>query len=105
MLARAIVPVVVIGPPVSPVPVRIPVTVPVLVLVIRTDPAEPEREIPGPAAKAVTPVLLTVTFPVFPLRLIPVPAKMPVTAPPPPPVEDITADKGSTLRPEPTLIG
>jgi hypothetical protein len=88
-MARLMVPLVVMGPPVRPAPVLIPVTVPMqlLVLVIVTAPAELEREMPAPAVKAVTPVLLTVTFPVFPLTLMPDPAKMPVTAPPPPPEE------------------
>jgi hypothetical protein len=87
VFASAIVPVVVIVPPVNPVPAVIEVTPPppppVAVIVIF--PVELSREIPGPALSESTPVFVTRTLPVVADTLMPNPALMSVT--PPPPVE------------------
>jgi hypothetical protein len=85
-VARAIVPDVVIGPPVSPAPVAILVTVPLAFDEIETAPVDPERTMPAPAMSEVTPVLLRVTLPVEEETPMPVPA-MTLETPPPPPLE------------------
>ena len=95
------VPVVVIGPPVMPVPVFICVTVPlpppVLEMVIF--PVEPLIVIPLPAASDKTPVLFRVTTGVIPPPLNPVPA---ITCVIPedelPLVADVILPKESTVR-------
>jgi hypothetical protein len=103
---RAIVPEVVIEPPVSPVPAVILVTVPLRVFVTVTEPELPDRLIPEPAFSPVTPVLLTTTLPVFVFTAIPDPANTPVTdPPPPPPVEQMYAVVLLTQRPVPTMKG
>jgi hypothetical protein len=132
VLARATVPEVVIGPPVRPVPVKtvvtdppppvvetvtlpvealreipdpaVSVSTPLLVTVM--DPVLASREIPDPAVRSCTPSLVIVTAPVFPLTEIPAPAKIPDTAPPPPPVTLITPS-GLTvmLEVESTIAG
>jgi hypothetical protein len=104
VLARAMVPAVVIVPPLRPVPAAIEVTVPELVLEMVIFPVDDEILIPDPATRLRTPELVTVTLPVFPLTLIPVPAKTPDTAPAPP-VVLMVAVAGLTLSPEPTIKG
>jgi hypothetical protein len=78
------VPLVVTVPPLRPVPAVTEVTVPV----VRDDtvivPVLPLSEIPGPAAKLVTPALVMVTLPVGPETLIPTPGRMERTLPAPP---------------------
>ncbi len=100
MFARAIVPLVVIGPPVRPRPVVIDVTVPAAADEIVIAPVLPERETPAPAIRLVTPAFVTVTLPVGPETDIPAPAII-VFTPPPPPVEEIVPS-WLTLRPAPT---
>jgi hypothetical protein len=92
-------------PPVNPVPAVIAVTVPFFVFVMVMAPVLAVRLIPEPAVRAVTPLFVTVTLPVLALTLMPGPAIMLDTAPPPPPVEVMTAVTGSTLKPAPTVIG
>jgi hypothetical protein len=99
VLVRDRVPEVVMGPPVKPVPLFTVVTVPVppdaeMVM----EPVLADRVIPVPAVMLVTPVLVMVTLPVFPLTEIPVPAKMPETAPPPP--VTVIRPSGPTVIPE-----
>ena len=68
------VPVVVIGPPVSPAPVAMLVTEPVPpVELMVTAPVAPERVTPEPAMREVTPELVTTTLPVVGDTVIPVP--------------------------------
>jgi hypothetical protein len=88
VLAREIVPEMPMGPPCSPVPVKILVTVPVARELIITFCGVPDREIPGPAVMARTPLFETVTLPVAELTEMPLPAMIEDTPPPPPPVED-----------------
>jgi hypothetical protein len=72
------------------VPVAILVTLPPPPEVeIVTVPVEPDRVIPEPGTREVTPVLVTTTLPVVGDTLIPVPPVTWDTAPPPPPEEDI----------------
>jgi hypothetical protein len=88
VFAREIVPEVLMGPPCSPVPVKISVTVPVARELIITFCGVPDREIPEPAAIVLTPIFETVTLPVAELTEMPLPAMIEDTPPPPPPVED-----------------
>ena len=90
VLERAIVPEVVMGPPVNPVPVLTEVTVPPAgvagkVLVIVKEPLAPGvMPIPGPAFSEMTPVLVTVTMPpTLADTKMPEPGKMFVIPPPP----------------------
>jgi hypothetical protein len=103
--ARAIVPVVLMNPPERPDPTVIPVTVPFVVEQMVTAPVLAERLIPEPASKLVTPVLHTVTLPVVLLTAMAVPALTLVTAPPPPPVEQMYAVALFTQSPVPTIRG
>jgi hypothetical protein len=77
------VPVVVIGPPVSPDPVLTWVTVPVPapVVLIVMFPVDPVREIPVPPVNESTPVLFRVIVPEVPPPDKPVPAITPVMPP------------------------
>ena len=84
VFAREMVPFVVIGPPVSPVPVPTEVTVPVELAEMVMLPVLPERVTPLPATRLVTPVLVRVTLPVGEETPMPAPAMILVTAPPPP---------------------
>ena len=81
VLAREMVPVVVTGPPVSPVPVATEVTVPVPGAgpLMVTFPVEPLRVMFGPATRERTPVLFRVTEGVEPPPESPVPATTVVT--------------------------
>jgi hypothetical protein len=88
---KAMVPVVVIGPPDSPVPVLIVVTVPPAeVLEIMTVPVPAEREMPEPAMTSSTPELTMVIAPVAADTAIPGPGVRLVTPDPPPPVALMT---------------
>jgi hypothetical protein len=106
---RAIVPLVVIVPPVSPVPAVTPVTVPVGaeagdVLVIVRLPATPVIEMPGPALREMTPEFARVTLPVLAEAEIPGPAEI-VTTPPDPPRATSSPVRELTPRPAPTING
>ena len=103
VVVRAIVPEVVIGPPVRPAPVLIAVTVPAVSELIVTAPVAPEIEIPVPATMLVTPELVIVTLPVGPLTPMPVPARMLETAPEPP--VEVMTPVDETDRPDPTIRG
>ena len=90
MLERAIVPEVVMGPPVNPVPVLTEVTVPLTdvagrVLVIVKEPLRPGvRLMPVPAFRERTPVLVTVTMPpTLADTKMPEPGRIVVIPPPP----------------------
>jgi hypothetical protein len=108
---RAIVPEVVMGPPVSPVPVLTVVTVPVAdvagsVLVMVKLPFDPETAIPGPAFSEMTPVLVTVTMPpTLADTKMPEPGKMLVIPPPPLPPALMVPVMLLMYRPEPTTTG
>jgi hypothetical protein len=81
------VPVLEMGPPVSPVPVLILVTVPpAAVLVTTTVPVPDETEIPEQATISTTPELPMMGSLEEPEIKIPGPAEMLFMAPPPPPV-------------------
>jgi len=77
VVSRATVPEVVMVPPVKPVPAVIEVTVPdpppPPVAVMVTAPVAADSEIPEPARREATPVLLTTTLPVVGVTLIPAP--------------------------------
>jgi hypothetical protein len=103
--AKLMVPEVEKGPPVRPGPVLTEVTVPAFRFVTVATPPTVDTEMPEPAATLITPAFVIVTLPVLALTLMPVPAKIPVTPPPPPPEEVMMAVTGSTLSPEPTVIG
>ena len=85
MFVRDRVPEVVMGPPVRPVPLLTVVTVPVPpVAEIVIFPVFVFREMPVPAVRERTPVLVTVTLPVVTFTEMPVPGLTLETAPPPP---------------------
>ena len=95
-----IVPLVVIGPPVSPEPVPTEVTVPdpapMFVIVIL--PVLASRLIPDPAVKDSTPVLFSVTVPEVPPPERPVPAITPVIPPGAPLLTAVRRPNASTVR-------
>ena len=103
--SKLMVPDPVMGPPVRPGPVEMDVTVPPLRFVIVAIPAAVDTEMPDPAATLMTPAFVTATLPVLALTLMPGPAEMLVTPPPPPPEAVMIAVIGSTLSPEPTVSG
>jgi len=109
VLERAIVPEVVMGPPVNPVPVLTEVTVPVTdvagrVLVMVKEPLRPGvRLIPVPAFNEMTPVLVTVTMPpTLADTKMPAPGRMFVIPPPLPPALMVPVIL-SMKMPEPTI--
>jgi hypothetical protein len=86
-------PLVVAGETAIPLPAVMEVTVPpepVEEMVIA--PVFAVREIPEPAMRLVTPVLVRVTLPVGEETPIPVPPTMLATAPPPPPPEELRVE-------------
>jgi hypothetical protein len=90
VLARLIVPAVVMVPPERPAPAVIAVTVPVFVELIVTAPVAPEIEIPVPATMLVTPMFETVIAPVLAVTKMPGPAVKEETPAPEPPVAEMT---------------
>jgi len=107
---RAIVPEVVMGPPVNPVPVLTEVTVPLTdvagrVLVIVKEPLRPGvRLMPVPAFRERTPVLVTVTMPpTLADTKMPKPGRIVVIPPPPLPPALMVPVISLIKMPEPTI--
>jgi hypothetical protein len=112
VLERAIVPEVVMGPPVNPIPVLTVVTVPVadvagsVLVMVKEPPTPPVMPIPGPAFSEMTPVLVTVTMPpTLADTKMPEPGKMLVIPPPPLPPALMVPVMLLMYRPEPTTTG
>lgn len=111
MVVKAIVPAVVIGPPVRPAPVATEVTVPVealagAVLVMTRLPPDPEMLMPVLAVIDLIPVLVTVTTPpTFGETKMPLPARIVLTPPPPLPPALMVPVELSIKIPPPTIRG